>query len=179
MIIKENELDGDWQRRLWILNVTCIALSLATFLEDRTDLVLRCLVVGIIPLICQMHLVYSSRGGCCKRSVKAKLALISSTIGVVLCIIIIALMAYNMIKNKVLRAYLDKGHVESHVLTTWNIMYGTQTSWILFGYIVSLLSNLIFMRHLLKVYFWSASHNYQALSIISDVEMKKVDGRER
>ena len=174
MIIKENELDGDWQRRLWVLNVTCIALTLASFLEDRTDLVLRCLVVGIIPLICQMHLVYSSRGGCCKRSVKAKLALVSSSIGAVLSIIIIAMMAYNMIKNKVLRADLNRGHIESHVLSTWNIMYGTQTSWIYFGYFVSLLSNLIFLRHLLKVYFWSAHHSYQALSIISDVEMKQV-----
>ena len=52
MIIKQNEMDGDWQRRFWILNITCIALTLASFLEDRSDLVLQCLFGGAIPLIC-------------------------------------------------------------------------------------------------------------------------------
>ena len=90
-----------------------------------------------------------------------------------------AIMAYNMIKNKALRADLDNSPVESHVITTWNIMYGTQNAWILFGYIVSLLSNLIFLRQLLKVYFWSACHDYHALAIVSDIEMKQAEERER
>ena len=120
-------------------------------------------------------MVYSARGSCCKSSVKAKLALVSSTIGAALCIILMAIMAYSTIKNKVLKPDLDKGPVDSHIITTWKLMYGTQNVWILLGYIVSLLSNLIFLRHLLKVYFWSANQNYRALKIVRSIEMKQVE----
>ena len=132
--------ESKWQRWLWCLYMLLIVLTVLTY-SDKIDLILRVLVVGLVPLILQVHHTYSQVFSC---SFTKKLAILGSLVATLIGLILIStVFLWNISGEK--RHKPTKVAATEIIFDTWNFMYTVESMWQVTAQLAAIFSNIFFI----------------------------------
>ena len=133
-------------RRLWCLNLTSSVVTIYIFKER--SILINNLLLALLPLFLQTYHIFASNTKDCRFT--WNLAMISSMLSSLVCLILICV----MISTSIQKIQMDAEIVPwapPIIVKTWRLMYHLETIWQQINMLIALIANIVFMKILVTV----------------------------